>query len=295
MPAEAQALLTARRALTGRTLVFVSIGLAAAWAFARLAQSAGSMTATSGGLALAASFLGRAVSPALTYESAVPPGTAPLLWKAVLAAAATVKFAAAAMSLALLGGAVLTFLATSAWWTGDPAGGARRFASPARAAAPIVYGGTRGVIALMRSIHELLWAVLLLAAFGLGHLTAVLAIAIPYSGVLAKVFSEMIDETPRDAADAMRDAGASSIQVFFVALVPRALPDMSAYAFYRFECALRSSAILGFFGLPTLGYFIAASFENLLYGEVWTYVYMLFALVAIADWWSGALRRRFVA
>jgi phosphonate transport system permease protein len=93
----------------------------------------------------------------------------------------------------------------------------------------------------------------------------------------------------------MRDAGASPLQVFFVALVPRALPDMLAYAFYRFECALRSSAVLGFFGFPTLGYYIAASFENLVYGEVWTYLYALFILVATADWWSGALRRRFVA
>jgi len=48
------------------------------------------------------------------------------------------------------------------------------------------------------------------------------------------------------------------------------------------------------FGFPTLGYSIAASFENLYYGEVWTYLYALFALVLVMDWWSGALRRRLV-
>jgi len=148
---------------------------------------------------------------------------------------------------------------------------------------------------VLRSIHELLWAVLLLAAFGLGHLVAVMAIAIPYSGILAKVFSEMVDEAPRAAATALRDAGASPLQVFLFGLLPRALPDITAYTFYRFECALRSSAILGFFGFPTLGYYIAASFENLLYGEVWTYLYVLFGLITVMDWWSGALRRRFVA
>jgi phosphonate transport system permease protein len=71
------------------------------------------------------------------------------------------------------------------------------------------------------------------------------------------------------------------------------MPDMITYSFYRFECALRSSAILGFFGYPTLGFFIAASFENLHYGEVWTYLYTLFFLVTVVDWWSGALRKRF--
>jgi phosphonate transport system permease protein len=77
--------------------------------------------------------------------------------------------------------------------------------------------------------------------------------------------------------------------------VPRALPDMCAYAFYRYECAVRSSAILGFFGFPTLGYSISASFDNLHYGEVWTYLYALMALVVAVELWSGALRRRFVA
>ena len=54
-------------------------------------------------------------------------------------------------------------------------------------------------------------------------------------------------------------------------------------------------AILGFFGYPTLGYYIAASFENLHYGEVWTYIYAMFLLVAVVDWWSGSFRRSFAA
>jgi len=137
--------------------------------------------------------------------------------------------------------------------------------------------------------------VLCLAAFGLSELSAVIAIAIPYSGTLAKVFSELIDEAPRDAAHALRAAGASPVAVFIVGLLPRALPDCAAYALYRFECALRSSAVLGFFGYPTLGFFISASFENLHYGEVWTYLYTLLLLVVVVDWWSGAVRRRLVA
>ena len=70
---------------------------------------------------------------------------------------------------------------------------------------------------------------------------------------------------------------------------------MTAYAFYRFECTLRSAAILGFFGLETLGYFIRLAFEETLYGQCWTFLYALLALVIAADWWSGAFRRSFVA
>lgn len=240
-----------------------------------------------GGRRVAVELVSHALTPALEYQDPhVPEGTIPLPLKALQAAHTTVLFAVAAMTLALVGGLVLGFFASTAWWAG--AGG--RFS----VVAPAMYLATRALIAFLRSVHELLWAVLFLAAFGLGHLTAVLAIALPYTGTLAKVFSEMVDETPREAAGVLRQAGATPLQVFLFGLLPRALPDLTAYACYRFECALRSSAILGFFGFPTLGYYLAASFENLYYGEVWTYLYTLILLVVLADVWSGAVRRRLV-
>ena len=156
----------------------------------------------------------------------------------------------------------------------------------------IVYFGARLLSTLMRSIHELLWAVLFLAMLGISNLSAVLAIAIPYSGVFAKIFSELIDEASSEPGEALRSAGAGSWQIFFIGRLPLAAGDICGYILYRFECALRSSAVLGFFGFPTLGYYLAASFENLYYGEVWTYLYALIFLVVVTDYWSGALRLR---
>ena len=242
-------------------------------------------------------FLSYAFRPALVTpaEDAVT-GAPPLLVEALDAARLTAIFAISAMSVSLVVGVVLGFLGSTAWWAGDPAG-AR---SPLvrwlrRTVAPAVYGTTRVVITLMRSVHELIWAVLFLAALGLNNLSAVIAIAIPYGGTLAKIFSEMIDESPRDASEALRAAGAGPVQVFVFGLLPRALPDMAAYALYRLECALRSSAILGFFGWPTLGYHVKQQWEVADYAEVWTFLYALLALVLVVEWWSGGLRRRFVA
>ncbi|MCP3960433.1 MAG: ABC transporter permease subunit [bacterium] len=277
-----------------RGLVLVVIVAAGLWAGFELDLDPRDLLPGEGGWAIARELFAHALSPALDYEDEVPEGTRPLLLKALEAARLTVIFAAAAISLSVVFGVLLGFAASTAWWIGDPAGGHGAGTVARRSVRPLIYGVARVVITLMRSVHELIWAVLLLAAFGLSQLSAVIAIAIPYSGTLAKVFSEMLDEAPRDSALALRAAGASPAQVFLFGLLPRALPDMTAYAFYRFECALRSSAVLGFFGYPTLGYFIAASFENLHYGEVWTYLYTLFVLVALADWWSGALRRRLV-
>lgn len=244
------------------------------------------------GWALAGKFFSHALAPALEYEAAVPSGTTPLLLKALEAAGVTVVFAAAAMSLAVVGGLLLGFLASTAWWADatlqEKVGGGN---FGLRSIGPSVFFTVRLCIGVMRSIHELLWAVLFLAAFGLGQMTAVLAIAIPFTGTLAKIYSEMIDEAPRRAGLAAQNLGATPTQIYFFCLLPQALPDMAAYSFYRFECALRSSAIMGFFGFPTLGYYISASFENLHYAEVWTYIYILIFLVVVGDFGSGVLRR----
>ncbi|MHC4937366.1 MAG: PhnE/PtxC family ABC transporter permease [Planctomycetota bacterium] len=225
-------------------------------------------------------FAGAALSPTLYSQSDLGTYIVPRTLEGALN---TVLFATAGMSLALVFGLLLGVLASERWWKLFPA---------TRAVRPALYGATRTLIAFMRSIHEILWGVALLAAFGLNTVSAVIAISIPYAGTLAKVFSEMLDESTDGAAEALHFAGAGSLQMFTFGLLPRALPDMGAYAFYRFECALRSAAILGFFGFPTLGKFIAESVGELYFREAWTYLYALLALILLVEAWSGALRQR---
>jgi phosphonate transport system permease protein len=244
-----------------------------------------------------AGFFRAAFAPALTYQSTATPADAvPFIQVVFDASRRTVVFAVAALSLALPLGLVLGFFASKAWWDDDPL---RMRSTAVRIPLSGLRLGTwtfaRILIALLRSIHELLWAVVFLAAMGLTDLAAVVAIALPYAGTLAKIFAEMVDEAPRDAARVCRNAGASGLQTFFFALVPRAIPDMGAYTLYRFECGLRSSAILGFFGPETLGKFIKQAWNENHYNEVWTYLYALFVLVGAVEWASGKLRARFAA
>lgn len=277
---------------TGSTVVGSCFLVAAIGSFAFLELTPRDLIPDGGGLDVGMRFLSRAFSPALDYESDVPPWTPPLLWKAVVAAHTTILFATAAISIAIVGAMCLSFIASTSWWIGDSARG--EISRLRQLVHVALYAGVRTAIACLRSVHELLWAVVLLAAFGRSELAVVVAMMIPYTGVLAKVFSEILDETPRDAAAALREAGASHVQVVVFGLVTRALPDMAAYTCYRFECAIRSSAVMGFFGIPTLGYYLTASFDNLHFGEVWTYLYVLFALILVVDWWSGVVRRRLV-
>ena len=277
-----------------RTGILLGLVFAGVFAFAFLGVDPSDLIPTSGGLATAAKFLSRAVSPALESEARfVPEGSPSLLVIALQATWTTLLTGAAAMSLSLVLGLLLGFAASSAWWSDAGVDGdAGLLGGLRRSVAPTICYASRLLIILMRSVHELIWAVLFLAAIGLNNLAAVIAIAIPYAGTLAKIFSELVDEAPREGAHALRGVGGSGLQTYFFALLPSALPDVVAYAFYRFECVLRSSAILGFFGFPTLGLYIRQSFNATNYGEVWTFLYALFALVILADAWSGAVRRR---
>ncbi len=275
-------------------LAILGLGI---WSFVALDLTWAQVIPSADGFRQIGEFFSYAWRPALAYRPGeVPEGSPSLIVQALHAARLTLIFAVTAMSLSVVVGGVLGFLGSTAWWCGDPAGSRSALGRYARrTVAPAIYSATRVVITLMRSVHELIWAVLFLAALGLNDLSAVIAIAIPFSGTLAKIFSEMIDEAPRDASGALRGAGASGAQVFCFGLLPRALPDMSAYALYRLECALRSSAILGFFGWETLGYFIKQEWENADYDQVWTYLYTLLILVILVEWWSSGLRKRFVA
>lgn len=234
---------------------------------------------------LLARFAAAALAPALDYESAGPPGTPPLLSKVLEGMRATASFALTGLSSALVLGLPLGVLCARSTWGRGASGAARR----------ALWLSSRALAAGLRSVHELLWAALFLAALGASPLAAALALALPYAGILAKVLSELLDEADERAVRALEHGGASRVQSFFAARLPGALPDLTAYAFYRFECALRSAAVLGFFGYPTLGLFIAQAFENQHLRELWTYLYALLLLVLVAERWSGALRRRLVA
>lgn len=231
-------------------------------------------------------FLAAALRPALDYEDdSVPDDAPPIWWKGCEGLLLTLRLAFGAMSLAVPAALVFGFLGSTAWWP-EPSGRGRRLALRA------VHDVARFLMSLVRSVHELIWALLFLAAMGVSPLAGMVALALPFSGTLGKVFSELIDEEARDAAEALKAIGHGPVQTFLVGIFPRALPNLVTYAFYRFECALRSSAVLGFVGIETIGLSIELSHEEAHYREVWTYLYLLVALLVVVDRWGAAIRRR---
>ena len=143
----------------------------------------------------------------------------------------------------------------------------------------------RALCGFLRSIHELFWALLLMQVLGLGPLTGVLAIALPYAGIFAKVFSEMIEEADLSALRVLpRNTGA--VSAFLYARLPDLLSQFGHYAMYRLECGLRSTLVLGFIGLPTIGFELDSYFKVGDFSQAAALLFCFYGLVATRRLWA---------
>jgi phosphonate transport system permease protein len=127
---------------------------------------------------------------------------------------------------------------------------------------------------------------------GLGPTAGVLAIALTYSGMLAKVYAEILESSDAHATDALLANGAARLPALLYGALPDAAAELVSYTIYRWECAIRGSAIMGFVGAGGLGQRMDESTKMMLGGEVATMLIVFVLLVACADLVSTLLRRR---
>jgi phosphonate transport system permease protein len=152
------------------------------------------------------------------------------------------------------------------------------------------YGLARGLLSLFRSIPEFVWAFMFVRAVGLGPFPGVLAIGVAYGGMLGKVYSEIFEAVDYRPLEALQSTGAGKLQIFFYGWFPQALPNFVSYTLYRWECAVRASAILGLVGAGGLGQQIEISMRMFNFNEVLTILIMLFAMVGAVDYLSAKVR-----
>jgi phosphonate transport system permease protein len=153
---------------------------------------------------------------------------------------------------------------------------------------------TRGFLNLLRSIPELVWALIFVRAVGLGPLPGVLALGVAYAGVLGKLYSEILDSVDPKPIEALHATGASKLQVVFYGYMPLALPDLISYTLYRWECGIRAAVVLGFVGAGGIGQELELSMRMFDYHEVATLIILLCLLVGIVDIISGWIRRKII-
>lgn len=150
----------------------------------------------------------------------------------------------------------------------------------------------RCLLIVLRSVPEIVWALLFVRAVGLGPTAGVLAIAITYAGMLGKVYAEIFESVDLRPTRALLLAGSPRLAAFAYGLLPNAAGEMLSYSVYRWECAIRASVVMGFVGAGGLGQQIDLSLRMFAGAEVASMLLTFLLLVLLADSLSRWLRGR---
>lgn len=251
--------------------VYLTIGIFIVTALSIISLDTSSGLIHSGGINILKNILRSTLRPEISPE---------ILAVGIEAMFTTMVYAFAGMSLAIAIGFVLGIISSGLLFTGKPKG--------------LIPKLTRGLLGFMRAIHELVWAWLFVASIGLTPLAGVFALAIPYGGILGRIYSDMLNDVPNSIIENLKSSGASRLQRLFYGYLPLASAKMISYTMYRFECAIRSSTIMSFVGLGGIGFQIQMALYDFDFNKTWTFVYILIAVVILMDVWSNAIRRKLI-
>ena len=188
-------------------------------------------------------------------------------------------------------GAVLSLPATTTLvFAGEDEAGSRSLLG--RAARAFVYYATRLALNVLRSIPELVWALMCILVVGLGQFGGTLAVGLHTGGVLGKLYAETLEEVPARPVEALRATGAQPLQILLWGIWPQARPTLVSYTVLRWEMNLRVSTVLGLVGGGGLGQAIYNNIQLGFYSRITTIVAIIYVLVIMTDWLGDRLRNR---
>jgi len=215
-----------------------------------------------------------------------PPATSPEFLRLVMEAAWKT------VAIATVGTAIAIAIALPAALAATRVLSISRIATGRMAMFPaVIRTGIRWLLIFLRSIPEIVWAMIFVRAVGLGDTAGVMAIGITYGGMLGKVYIEILESAENQSATVLLQNGAGRLQAFWYAALPVSLPELTSYTIYRWECAIRASVVMGFVGAGGLGQQMELSMKMLAGAEVLTMLLVFVALVWVADLVSALLRR----
>ncbi len=152
----------------------------------------------------------------------------------------------------------------------------------------------KGMLDILRSIHTLVFGLVLVGILGLGPTAGILAIALHSMGTYGKLFAESIETLDMGAVNAVRSVGASPVQVFFNAVWPAVVPQFVSSHLYVWEFNIRDSTILGLIGAGGLGLLITEATSLFQWGRLSTVLLVVVAVVVSFDAMSRRIRQALV-
>ncbi len=149
---------------------------------------------------------------------------------------------------------------------------------------------TRRGYDIIRAFETLILALIFIRAFGLGPLAGILAITVSEIGTFAKLFSEAIENTSERPVDGVKASGGSRLQQIRFGIMPQVNPVIFSILLYNFESNVRSGTILGIVGAGGIGFLLSDRISAYRWGEAWSIIFLIIAMVYLIDWISGLIR-----
>jgi len=159
---------------------------------------------------------------------------------------------------------------------------------------PLIFNVTRNLLSVIRSLPELVWALVFVSALGLGPLPGVMALAVVTVGFMGKFFAESIEVVGENAVEGIQAHGANRLQVIWYAMLPQAMPDFIGSLLYILDHNLRAAAILGLVGAGGIGYDMVMSMRLFNYNRIILIVMGFYLLVTLLDRLSAHLRTKLI-
>jgi phosphonate transport system permease protein len=150
----------------------------------------------------------------------------------------------------------------------------------------------RRVLDLIRSIPDLVVALIFITAVGLGGLPGVMAIMLNTAGVLAKLFAEAVESIDKGPVEGVRATGTGKLQEVIWGVIPQVAPLWTSYALYRFESSSRAATVLGLIGAGGIGQVLFDSVNAFQYDQTGCIVLVIVAAVSLIDLLSQIIRTR---
>ena len=157
---------------------------------------------------------------------------------------------------------------------------------------PLIAQPIRWLVNALRGIDTVVFAILFVAAVGLGPFAGVLGMMLHAIGVIAKLNSEAIETIPNAPLEAAAMSGANRAKIVSYAVLPSALPNLASISLYVWEANVRTSTILGIVGAGGIGIEIKAAIDLLDFQKLFTLTVIVLAMVTVIDQFSAWLRRR---
>ena len=155
---------------------------------------------------------------------------------------------------------------------------------------PWARAAAKRFLELLRTVPDLVFALIFVEAFGLGPLAGVLALALHATGALGKQFSEFVENVDMKPVEGVIASGSGKLAAIRFGVVPQVLAGFSSYTLLRFEINVREAAVLGYVGAGGIGEKLIEAIRKFYYTDVSAILILLIAVVFLIDMGTDRLR-----